>query len=541
MGIRNEHNQYQCGFHQPINPDLNEICPAQVYIWLINSFLEKTEFSTALSLEKEYSTILQNALSRLFPGVQVIWTVAKEKPKISELYKKEHIQRKNDKYSNSHNFFNEIVYKLNETYHSQDFFRKIIRSPDYFRKIFPDSSSEFHPAHFFYVSQKRHRIVLNVVRRETLDRLATGAPDNLELVIYKEKDLSLEVYYKKFKDKYRNRHDFTHEIEAINSMKAYIDSWNIFFSDSVAATEIEFNEEMQHAAKHFALICLYMLENGFDSCSYFLSPNLYKRHDSSMVIFWSNEMHDRNLHYLLQLLLKLNSYPLLMAEKFKEDVLSERHTIYNMMPTEYLQVARSKLKNNRPEEALDVVEEAIKATKMLELSLAISLQSDDRIEKLEDIKTIGDILKFLEKQSPSFGPTPNLLIKSSTKDYSLRDDQQKADAYTCIWNLWHNAAKIYSESDPKNFTIILHSDRYGVYVEFVNECYREVDFRIISFLKGTEDHPKGKKGEGKKGLEVVVEKLSNLGWMIHDAYWKNGFFHVSIFAPVSERKSNSDG
>ena len=185
--------------------------------------------------------------------------------------------------------------------------------------------------------------------------------------------------------------------------------------------------------------------------------------------------------------------------------LSHRHTMLNRNPWSTLQAALLSGPQELSGEARLLVEDAAKITQVLNVSLLDALG----ISNTWPFSTVTELLKWLKANTPSSEVTPDLRIDQGISDTPL-DRGQIADAFTVLWNLWHNASKIYIKPRPPRFDVHVSQKDGGLNIRFENRGGMTRPW--IEYLKGRADSPNKK--SDRRGLEIVKEILAKLEWSI---------------------------
>lgn len=493
-------------------------CPAGVWIWLIHSFLQRTRNIKPKNLEAEYSKVLQQELGRegFFPGVEVYWAPAKEKASVIELH---HATSRHDDNVCPRDFqgaFSSILIELNRSFHSQYALRKISDA---------QQQKGGYPAFVYQVKAEHDAIRLTFLNQDNMQTGNSGKVRDFTLSFRRVGIPEPHFFYTTLQKKYDHSLTEEHLDDLQSAVKKYVETWN---DDALIEPEKAFLDkaELLEAAKHFVLMALYMAANEKGGASYFLAPSIYPRHDSTMVIYWPREIPDRNLHFLLQFILKLNAFPLIMAESFRENVLAQQHNINNMNPLSYMEdamemFAQPELSERDRVLGLQALKEAHKKLQLMTVAVNVAFEGDLENTSLGGLTTFKDILAFFVQvrgqniytDVKQAEPIIKYLNGSETAAFQIG---MKKAMFNCLWNLWHNASKFYQNYEPDHFWIVLNRIESGLDINFINEG--KMKSEAISYLLGDGPYPREASKEGKGGLEIVKESLDELSAVVADVY-----------------------
>ncbi len=521
-----------CAFVIPKEAGLYS-CPANAWIWLIHSFLQRIRSITSTKkLEEEYSKALQEELRSFFNSdkIDVFWAPAKEKPTTGEIHHASSPHEHDNECSWSFSgAFNSVLADLNNTFHSQFALRKL-------SDALADQGGS--PAFVYLVKVSGATIFLTFLNQDNLQSELSGKEKDLTFSFSRKNVPEPKEFFLSLKKEYDSPLSNGRDKELQETVENYVKGWDDFASIEPSTSLLE-KQEFLEAAKHFTLMSLYMAANDKGGASYFLAPSIYARHDSSMVIYWPTEIPDRNLHYLLQMVLKLNAFPLIMAQGFREKILAQEHNLGNLNPVEHLSQAIEILdsKDLGPEafdQGLLWVKESHKKLRLMTVALDISFGTklnEDALSKMKTFKAIFDFL--LDTRENVVGlkrkaVQPDVVYSPGAKDVSV-GEREVADLFNCIFNLWHNAGKRYVAS-PERFWVVLHKSESGLDISFVNEGVMKSEAK--SYLLGQGPYPKLVEEKGKGGLEVVKDSLNELSAELLGVYIAGGRTNVKVRFPA---------
>jgi hypothetical protein len=220
-----------------------------------------------------------------------------------------------------------------------------------------------------------------------------------------------------------------------------------------------------------------------------------------------------------------------VRSKFNERVLSQRHTIFNRTTSSLIEMALERGNEELSGVARDIVEDARRMTGVLETSLWIALREGLRgNHPLREVKTVLQLLRWLQVYTPSFELRPVLTVAEDVED-TIINEEQLADSFTVLWNLWHNASKTYGLYEPATFQVNVAQAADGMVITFINEGYNDLTQAWLDYLLAKTESPNKKKGPELRGLEIVNQRLRSLGWSIRDAKIEGEHTHVSVLVP----------
>ena len=299
-------------------------CPADNAIWLCNSLLLRLASYDHDQLEEHFANDLKECLKRVYPGTEVFWTPGKEKAER---------ERHNglapaggpgqlEAGGEFSDFFHKIVLFLNDSYHSVPFLQMLGKKETglalahiftlrpnsrgiQFRAFFPDNLDDRVDANEREWDNGRDFTV----------QFLRPHGETPNAIINTVRDI-----WKKSRE---SRSAMAHD-NAKEQLASHIEAWEHSTSSlgeqlarkGVAKdTQEELCEEYKKAVQHFALMAIYCEGMGYSSVSYFHSPTIQDKFDSTMVIYWptDHEEPDRAFHHILQMLLGLNASPVLQA------------------------------------------------------------------------------------------------------------------------------------------------------------------------------------------------------------------------------------
>jgi hypothetical protein len=216
-----------------------------------------------------------------------------------------------------------------------------------------------------------------------------------------------------------------------------------------------------------------------------------------------------------------------------EEYRIQTHTVMNMLPVNTIRIARKKLENPKNHEmAMDWLKDAQYQMEMLQVAWWIILNSREqfRVHVLEEcgVDSVDKLVKWLFERKLSVEPDVERDFQENPRPYRL-SGKHLSDAYTVLWNLWHNMIKDYREvmdGRPK-CKISLRENGDRLLISFQNEGQMEDRWR--QFLKG------GHKvqAEFHSGLEIVLNKARELNWEIADVSVEKNRTTISVSIPYT--------
>lgn len=221
-----------------------------------------------------------------------------------------------------------------------------------------------------------------------------------------------------------------------------------------------------------------------------------------------------------------------VKSRLNEEVLSQRHTIFNRTSLWLIEEALNSGADELCGTARAKLDDARRMTGVLETSLWIALKGglsgDDH--PLAEVRTVIQLLRWLERHTPSFERQPQLRIAKSTQDSIIPEDLL-TDAFTVLWNLWHNASKKYGSFNPTKFRVDVAHQARGLTITFINEGHDDITQPWLDYLLHKQESPKEKRKSELRGLEIVNQRLINLRWKIDEAKIENKHTHIRVLIP----------
>lgn len=218
-----------------------------------------------------------------------------------------------------------------------------------------------------------------------------------------------------------------------------------------------------------------------------------------------------------------------LDRRLRAQLLSQRHTIFNRIPLNELQNALSCNENDLSGEARIWVEDAKRATEILNVSLWIAFKERGEWLPLHDVQSVIGLLHWLKERTLSCEAQPCLSIPDNSLDLDVvLKANELPDAFTVLWNLWHNASKIYPSFTPSHFQITASQRDDNLAVTFVNEGIMSEYWVNYLLDKG----PSPSDRDELTGLEIVKQQMPHLGWWIEEVKVENKYTHITIAIPT---------
>jgi len=210
--------------------------------------------------------------------------------------------------------------------------------------------------------------------------------------------------------------------------------------------------------------------------------------------------------------------------RFKAEVLSQRHTIFNRIPQNELSNAIASDATELSGETRVWVEDAKRAIDILNISLKIALQRGGA-HPLRGQSVLG-LLDWLKERSLSSEMRPVFNFASDAPNLTIREKGLSA-AFTVIWNLWHNASKPYSSTTEGYFTVQALRRDEDLVLTFVNEGKMPEEW--IAYLLGKGPSPSDR--QEQTGLEIVRDRLRQLEWTLAEVRVDGGHTRITVVIP----------
>ncbi|ACB77645.1 hypothetical protein Oter_4374 [Opitutus terrae PB90-1] len=191
---------------------------------------------------------------------------------------------------------------------------------------------------------------------------------------------------------------------------------------------------------------------------------------------------------------------------FHQEMDYQAHTLFNEIPSIQLEAALNSRRENLAGKARDFVTAARAKLSILEVSLSIPFAEEEEEDRLADFTSVIVLLRWFETIFAAMGgKTCKLTIAGA--DITLATSRQRADVFTVLWNLWHNAAKIYARSTTNEYSVTTAPADGGLSITFRNEGVMPMDY--VRYLTNADGNPPVSK---KRGLRIVKAKVAKLGW-----------------------------
>lgn len=186
---------------------------------------------------------------------------------------------------------------------------------------------------------------------------------------------------------------------------------------------------------------------------------------------------------------------------------AQQHTIFNIIPTRKLQKAIKQPVSELSGQARTYVEDAGKAVDIMEQALSIAF---GREAALHLPTSVAALLKWFAEHTLSAECQPTLNLPRGNADFVLNQNDLP-NAFTVLWNLWHNAAN-HSPEGTRCFWVEAEWNDDQFMVCFENEG--ALGKHWIEYLLQPEvQNPS--RGKGMRGLIIVKTKMQALGWVFH--------------------------
>lgn len=199
---------------------------------------------------------------------------------------------------------------------------------------------------------------------------------------------------------------------------------------------------------------------------------------------------------------------------------AQQHTIFNLIPTTKLQKAVKQPASELSGQARTYVEDAGKAVDLIEQALSIAF---GRESALHLPTSVAALLKWLEAHTLSAECQPALTLPKDNSDCVL-DSKNLANAFTVLWNLWHNASN-HTPDEARCFWVEAGWTGNKFMIRFEN-CGSLGKHWIEYLLHPEAQNPSS--GKGLRGLIIVKTKMEALGWKFHEINVQDGRTRIVI-------------
>jgi len=335
MHASDEHNAIVCKHSRHTSPAIiaRYGCPAEAAVRFVNTVIARFSGDLKLAeIEEEFPKFVARELRTLFPVAAVFWSPRREKLMPAEAQRQlESLSLK--KKSGFHDKLNELLIYLNSGLHSGSFLHLLERH------------TRVGQSRCFEVAPHAKGIRFRAIAQDTLASGRKKIDEDLEVVCASRAVSTPTVFFEAFRAEWTPKLTESTTAQAMKQLREYLTGWKdvapgpeVFLQGRWKTGGHAHNREVviegKRALQHFALMCLFMLNNTSSSATYFLSPTIQGQYDSSMVIYWgAGADPPRSFVYLLSILLGLNASPILQAMT-RQDVLNSAfrnsgHTMRN--------------------------------------------------------------------------------------------------------------------------------------------------------------------------------------------------------------------
>jgi hypothetical protein len=213
-----------------------------------------------------------------------------------------------------------------------------------------------------------------------------------------------------------------------------------------------------------------------------------------------------------------------VEQRFWDEVLSQRHTIFNRIPLNELRNAVASDVSELSGDTRVEVDDAKRTLDILNVSLQIALRRGGS-HPLKGQSFLG-LLGWLKERILSSEMKPVFDFAPDAPDLPIQDEDLSA-AFTVIWNLWHNASKKYPSATERHFTVKACRRDDDLALTFINQ--REMPEAWINYL--LDEGPSPSDRQETTGLEITRHRLQQLRWPRAEVRAEDGHTHLTIVIP----------
>ncbi|MBF8296540.1 MAG: hypothetical protein HW389_3085 [Bacteroidetes bacterium] len=214
-------------------------------------------------------------------------------------------------------------------------------------------------------------------------------------------------------------------------------------------------------------------------------------------------------------------------QQFRLRIEGQEHTVFNRLPTAHLELALRR-EAELTGEARRRVTDALRSVDILDASLRVAFEQEKELKSRLGVSTVLELISWLQERVLSSEPKPVITVDKNIVDVSLNDGRSIADAFTLLWNLWHNAGKMTSPDQTGELRIDVSWSPKGMRVKLTNP--HSIEQEWINYMLHDGPYPLPKK---TSGLKIVKENLIQLDWSIEAIHTDARSTTIILLIPYS--------